>query len=93
MDASVLSIHTVAHNYLELQFQEIKCPVLASTGTRHTQSAHTHIQVITHTHKIEINKFFFSKRMLLLSEEIAQWLGDHNAFAQDHNWIPSMHVK
>lgn len=31
--------------------------------------------------------------MPLLSEEIAQWLGDHNAFAQDHNWIPSMHVK
>ena len=41
---STPSTHTVAHS----QFQEIQCPLLASTGTRQAHSAQTYRQKNTH---------------------------------------------
>lgn len=48
------SNHTVVHNHPHLQFQEIRWPLLAPTGGRHTGSAHTSMQA-RHTY-IKLNK-------------------------------------
>jgi hypothetical protein len=50
---SVLCTHMVAHNHLQLQFQGIQCPLLASLGNQAcTWCRHTCRQN-THTHKVK----------------------------------------
>lgn len=41
---SIPSRHVVVYNYLQLQFQGTKCPLLASVDTRHTCGAQTYTQ-------------------------------------------------
>jgi hypothetical protein len=38
------STHKMAHKHLELQFQRIRCPLLASIGTRNAHGAQTYVQ-------------------------------------------------
>lgn len=42
---SIPGIRVVAHNSLQLQFQGILCPLLASVGIRHANHALKHIQI------------------------------------------------
>lgn len=48
------SIHLASHKCLQLQFQGIRCPPLASPGNTHTSGAQTFIQA---KHKFNIHKF------------------------------------
>jgi hypothetical protein len=50
-----LSTHTLALNW-ELQFQEICCPLLASSGTRHTSCVQTYMQATYPLKEIYLNK-------------------------------------
>lgn len=54
----ILSIHMMAHNWLQLQFQGIQDPVLVSVGMKHTYSTQAYMQMIwTHRlHKIKFQK-------------------------------------
>ena len=45
----VPSIHMVSHNYLQLRFPGIQCPLLASKGTTDTCGTQAYIRTYTHT--------------------------------------------
>lgn len=64
-------IHTEAHNYLQLHFQEIQCPLLICAGTRHTHGRQIHMRA---KHSYTQNKSK-SKRNHFQGTIEAQWPG------------------
>lgn len=63
-------IHTVAHNWLELQAQGIWCPLLIPKGTRHIHGLETdrHIgKTPIHIHKIIIILMFVENHQLQIN--------------------------